>query len=209
MYLFTRAGRLVPGSMRQAMEFVGSVTEEVRRQTELDVHAWTSMLSPSTGTTVWAAFVDDLEQLEVANDKLATTGSYLDIIEKGSRLFEGPFSDGLAQVVFGEPDPTAPLPNYVARVKATAVNGQLTAAMENGVKIAETVTQITGVPTAFLADVTGAYGGCRWTTGFSSIAELERAESALMADQSWLSLIDRAGTAYTSDAHQTIYRRIH
>jgi len=85
----------------------------------------------------------------------------------------------------------------------------MTVAMENGVKIAETVTQITGVPTAFLVDVTGAYGGCRWTTGYSSIAELERAESTLMADQSWLSLVDRAATAYGPDAHQTIYRRIH
>jgi hypothetical protein len=29
-----------------------------------------------------------------------------------------------------------------------------------------------------------------------------------MADESWLELIDRVGTAYAQDAHQSIYRRI-
>ena len=208
MYLFTRAGRLGLGQIREAMAFIGTMTEKVQQETGLDVHAWASTMSPDFGTTVWATFVEDLEHLEAANDKLAASDGYVELAEKGSQLFAGPLSDGLAQVVSGELDPSAPQPSYVTVARATAANGQLGAALTNGVEIAETATRITGVRTMFLVDATGAYGGCRWTSGFADIGELERAESALMADESWLALIDRVGTSYAQDAHQAIYRRL-
>ena len=208
MYLFTRAGRFAPGSIREAVGFVTEVTEKVRQETGLDVHTWTSTMSPDLGTTVWATFVEHLEDLEQANDKLATSDSYLDLVEGGARFFAGPLSDGLAQVVSGERDPSAPLPNYITTARATAANGQLSAAIANGVEIAETATRITGAPTMFLVDATGPYGGCRWTTGLADIGELERSEAALMADESWVALIDRVGSSYTQDARQAIYRRL-
>jgi hypothetical protein len=208
MYLFTRAGRFAPGSVREAAGFVGAVTEKVRQETGLDVQAWASTLSPDLGTTVWATFVDDLEHLEEANDKLAVSESYLELVEQGGRLFAGPASDGLAQVVAGERDRSAPPPNYVTTARATAANGQLSAALANGVEIAETATRITGARTMFLVDVTGPFGGCRWTTGFPDIGELDRAESALNVSEEWLALIDRVGPSYTQDARQAIYRRL-
>lgn len=208
MYLFTRAGRLGPGHIREAMAFIPTMTEKVQQETGLDVHAWASTMSPGLGTTVWATFVEHLEHLEAANDKLAASDAFIELAEQAGRLFAGPFTDGLAQVVSGELDPSAPLPSYVTVVRARAANGQLGAAMTGGVEIAEAATRITGVRTMFLVDATGAYGGCRWTSGFADIAELERAESALNADEDWLALIDRVGTAYAPDAHQAIYRRI-
>jgi hypothetical protein len=208
MYLFRRAGRFAPGAIREGMAFVTTITEKVQQETGLDVHAWASTMSPDFGTTVWATFVDNLEHLEEANDKLAASDSFVDLAEKGGRLFMGPFSDRLAQVVSGERDPSAPLPTYVTSANAIAANGQLGAALANGVEIAEAATRITGVSTMFLVDATGAYGGCRWTTGFADIGELERAESALMADESWVALIDRVGSSYAQGAQQAIYRLI-
>lgn len=208
MYLFTRAGQFGPGSIREAVAFVGTVTEKVRQETGLDVHAWASTMSPDVGRTVWATFVEDLAHLEEANDKLAVSDSFAELAEKGGELFVGPLSDGLAQVVHGERDPAAPLPNYVASARATAANGQLSAALANGVEIAETATRITGVPTMFLVDATGEYGGCRWSTGYADIGELERSEATLMADQSWLTLMDRVGLSYAQGAVQAIYRRV-
>lgn len=189
------------------MSFVGAVTEKVRQETGLQVHPWVSSMSPDFGTTVWATFVEDLEQLETAEDKLATSDSYLDLVEKGARLMAGPLSDGLAQVVGEAVDPSAPTPRYVTTARATATNGQIGAALANGMEIAETATRITGARTMFLVDATGPYGGVRWTTGFADIAGLQRAESALMADQSWIELIDRVGPSYHQDARQAIYRR--
>jgi hypothetical protein len=96
----------------------------------------------------------------------------------------GPFSDRLAQLVSGERDPSAPLPTYVTSSTAIAANGLLSAALANGGGDRRGATRISGVPTMFLVDTTGPYGGCQWTTGFADIGELERAESALMADES-------------------------
>jgi hypothetical protein len=208
MYLFTRAGRFQPGSIREANEYIRAVTEKVRQETGLQVLVWTSTMSPDFGTTMWATFVDDLGHLEEAQDKLMVSDSFLDLAEKGNKLLAGPLTDGLAQVVHGAPDLSGPMPNYLSVARATAANGQLKAALAGGVEIAETATRITGASTTFLVDVTGPYGGCRWGTRFADIGELQRAEAALMADESWIDLIDRVSPAYTQDARQEVFRRI-
>jgi hypothetical protein len=208
MYLFTRTGRFQPGSIRESTEYIRAVTDKVRQETGLEVHVWATMMSPEFGTTVWGTFVDDLAHLEEAEDKLMVSESFLDLAEKGNKLLDGPLTDNLAQVVHGAPDLSGPLPNYLAVARATAANGQLRAALAGGVEIAETATRITGVGTTFMVEATGPYGGCRWASRYTDLGELERAESALMADESWLEVIDRVGPAYTQDARQSILRRI-
>lgn len=208
MYLFTRTGRFGPGNIGASMSFVSSVTDKVHQETGLDIHSWGATLSPELGTVVWAAFVDSLEELEAVQDKLAVSDSFIALAESGAKYFLGPLQDGLAQVVTGAIDPTAPLPAYVTVARATATNGRLGEAMAAGVEIAEAATRISGVPTGFLVDATGAFGGCRWNSGHPDIASVERAEAALMADEGWLQLIDRVGTCYDAGVTQSIYRRI-
>lgn len=208
MYLFTRSGRFGPGSVGEAITFVGAITDKVHQDTGLDVHSWAATMSPELGTVVWATFVDSLEELEAAQDKLSVSDSYIALDESGSKLFVGPLQDGLAQVVTGNLDRSQPLPSYVTSARATAVNGRLGEAMAAGVEIAEAATRISGVETAFLVDTTGAYGGCRWNSGHSDIGSVERSEAALMADESWLKLIDRVGACYQQGVTQSIYRRI-
>lgn len=206
MYLFTRAGRFAPGSVTEALTFVPEVTETVHRETGLEVHAWMASMSPAFGTTVWAMFVETLEELEAATDKLAVSDHYVALAEKGSRLFSGPVTDGLATVVHGEPGTSSPRPSYASVARARAANGAFSAAVAAGVEIAETATRITGDSTTFLVESTGAIGGCRWITAFADIASLERSEAALMADGTWLALLDRVGAAYAEGATQSVYR---
>lgn len=208
MYLFTRAGRFGPGSVGEGMTFVTSITEKVHQETGLDIHSWGATMSRELGTVVWATFVESLEQLEAAQDKLAVSDSFIALAESGSHLFVGPLEDSIAQVVTGQFDPTAPLPSYVTVARAVAVNGRLNDAMAAGTEIAEAVTRITGWATSFLVDATGPFGGCRWHTGYPDIGSLERSEAALMEDPSWLALIDRVAVCYEAGATQSIYRRI-
>ena len=208
MYLFTRSGRFGPGSIRDAMSFSVEVTEKVRQETSLDLHTWQATMSPQLGTITWAAFVDSLEELEAAQDKLAVSDAFMDLAEKGGKLFAGPLTDGLASVVHGEPAPDRPLPGYVSSARAVAANGRLGDAIAAGIEIAEASTRITGIPTMFLVESTGPYGGCRWSSGFADIGGARRAETALAADEQWVALIDRVGTAYLDGASQTIFRRI-
>jgi hypothetical protein len=208
MYLFTRSGRFAPGGYREAVAFVGAVTEKVNQETGLEVHAWMASMSPELGTCTWATFVESLEELEAAEDKLAVSEPYVELTERASGLFAGPLTDGLASVVHGQRDPSAPVPSYVSVARAVAVNGAIGGAIQAGVEIAEEATRITGVPTMFLADATGAYGGCRWVSGFADIGSLERAEATLQGDEHWLALIDRVGTRYAPGATQSIFRRL-
>jgi hypothetical protein len=208
MYLFTRSGRFRPGAVRESMAFVQAVTEKVRQESDLDVHAWLATLSPEAGTCTWAAWVSSLTELEAANDKLAVSDAFNDIVEKGSSLFIGPVTDGLSSLVAGELDPEAPVPAYVGVARAVASNGHVSGAVTAGVEIAEAASRISGVRTAFLVDATGPFGGCSWVTGHADIEALQASEEALQADDGWLALIDRVGGRYAPGASQAIYRRV-
>jgi hypothetical protein len=208
MYLFTRAGRFAPGSLRDALTFVTSVTEKVHQETGLELSAWMASMSPELGTCVWSAFVESLEQLEAADDKLAVSDAFTALAEQGAHLFAGPLRDGLAQVIHGTVDRAAPLPGYVTVARAEAANGKVGAAIASGIEIAEAATRITGQPTNFLVDSTGPFGGCRWTTPLPDIGAVQRTEEALNADAGWLELIDRVGTNYAPGATQAVYRRL-
>ena len=208
MYLFTRSGQFRPGSMREAMSFATSVTEKVRQESDLDIHAWMTTLSPEAGMCSWAAWVSSLEELEAANDKLAVSDQFNDIVEQGAGLFAGPVMDRIGSVVVGGTDPDAPMPAYVGVARAVAANGHVADSVTAGIEIAEAAAEITGARTTFLVDATGPFGGCRWVTGYPDIGALQAAEEALAADQSWAALIDRVGTRYAAGASQSIHRRI-
>jgi hypothetical protein len=206
MYLFTRAVRFAPGSTRDVISFVGEVTDQVRQGTGLDFHAWSSTLSPEVGTVVWAVFAEDLATLEQANDKLAASDAFTDLIDRGASLLACSPTDTLAQVVAGDVDPAAPTSQYVGVAQAVPANGSLQAALAGGVEIAEASTRITGVPTLFCVASTGPFGGCAWVSGFDDVGALDRSEAALNADPSWVELIDRVGPAFAPGATQDIYR---
>jgi hypothetical protein len=208
MYLFTRAGRFGPGSIRDAMSFVGTVTEKVNQTTGLEVHAWMSSMSPDLGVVAWATFVEHLEQLEQANDKLAVDEGYIDLIEKNAHLYAGPLADNLRTVVHGGPQEGAALPSYVSVANAVAANGKLGQAIADGIEIATMSTEITGIQTSFLVAATGAYGGCSWNSGYESIGALEESEAKLNDSAEWIALIDRIGSSYAQGASQALYRRI-
>jgi hypothetical protein len=208
MYLFTRAGRLAPGPPQPALAHVASVTEKVHEETGLEISAWLASMSPELGTCVWSCMVESLEELEAANDKLAVSDQFARLMTDGAGIFAGEFRDGLAQFVHGEPAADAPRPAYVLAVRATAVNGRLRDAMAGGIEVAEAATSISGVPTSFLVETTGTYGGCRWVTALPDIGSVQRSEAALNADETWMELIDRIGPLYEQGATQSMYRRI-
>lgn len=208
MYLFTRAGTFRPGAVREAMAFVGTVTEKVHQETGKEIHAYMATMSPELGRCVWALFIDSLEELEAIEDKLAVSEEYLDMVEKAGGLWAGRLEDSLGTVVHGLPEAGGPLPSYVTVARARGRVGRLGDAFAAAIEIAELAKGITGLDTMVVADGTGDFGGFRWIDAHPDIASVERSEAALMADPSWLALIDRVGTAFENDASQSIYRRV-
>jgi hypothetical protein len=211
MYLFTRRARLAPGRNRDSLEWALSITERARGIIEMPLSLHAQVLSPEWGTLVWSTFVPDLTSLEAATDKLTADDGYLSLADQGGDLTVGGVDDGLYQLVHGEPDPSRST-EYVSAVQTVCAPGSLARGMGLGVEIAQRAEQTTGVPTMFVADVTGTYAQVGWLTAYENIGQFEQAQQKLMSDQGWIELIDReVAGVFTSDpasSSQLLYRRL-
>jgi len=211
MYLFSRRARLSGANLREAAAWAIGVADLATQTSGAQISVWSQVFSPEVGTLVWATFVPDLPTLEGINDKLAVDDAYNTEVERGlPYVITGTVDDGLAVILHGEPDPNRAI-DYVSSVRSTIGGGNLAKGMALGVEIAQRVEALSGLPTLFLADATGNYGGVSWITGYADIAELERAEMAINGDAGFVELLDRNAGVF-SDAPgastQVIARRL-
>lgn len=208
MYLFTRTGRLRPGSSRESVAWAIGVTEKVNQITSLDVGLWTTFLSPGNGSLVWATFVEDLQSLEDANAKLAVDDILVSEIDRGAQFADGNVDDEIAQLVSGDVDPSQ-RPQYVAVVRSELAPGGFGKGVAAGIEIAQRATAISGVATSFLVSSTGRYGGVSWVSGTTTLAELQASEQKVNSDLSFIAYVDEVGSAFVPGiTTQTIYTRI-
>jgi hypothetical protein len=94
---------------------------------------------------------------------------------------------------------------------AVTAAGSIERAMTAGVEIAQKAEAITGLSTLFVRSVTGPYGAVGWLTGYENVTQMEKAESALADDPSWLKLIDSTKGCFVEDpslTQATIYRKL-
>jgi hypothetical protein len=211
MYLFSRRVRIGPGHQRDAMEWALGQTEKVNTITGLPVSLYMQVYSPDVGAIGWTTFVPDLAALEAADDKLNADDEFISAVEKGAALTVGGADDTLAQVIHGEPDPNRSI-EYVTVVRAVSATGNVARGLEIGVELAQRAEKITGTPTLFLAEVTGAFGGVSWATAHENVQALEAAQQALASDPSWAQYVDKeAAGVYAEEPSlttQVIYRRL-
>jgi len=173
---------------------------------------WSQVYSPEVGEIVWATFVPDLSALEAFSDKCLVDDGYISEVERGAAfILPGSVGDVLQVVLHGEPDPNRQV-EYLSAIRTTIAAGNIANGMALGGEIAQRATAITGIPSMFLADVTGDYGGVSWLSGFATIEELEQAQMTLNTDPAFIELIDtkasRAFTALPGVTTQVIYRHI-
>jgi hypothetical protein len=210
MYLFTRSGRLRPGSTRDSLAWAIGVTEKVNQITSLDVGLWTTTLSPRLGTIAWSTFVEELTELEDADAKLAVDDIFVAEVDRGAQyLTADGVDDEIAQLVFGEIDPSAQ-PKYVTVVRSELTPGSFGRGIEVGVQIAQRATEIGGEPTSFLVSSTGKYGGVTWVSATESLKELQQSEERVNTDPAFLQLVDAVspGAFLPGITTQEIYTRV-
>jgi hypothetical protein len=101
---------------------------------------------------------------------------------------------------------------YVATVQTVLANGTIARGLEVGVQVAQLAEKITGVPTLFGVNVTGAYGSIGWVTGYESVQQFQESEAALAVDPEWMALLDRdASQVYAESAsasEQLVWRLV-
>ena len=211
MYLFSRRGRIDGGNTNEALAWATGITEKVNEVSGLPVGLWMQVFSPAFGTVSWSTFLPDLATLEAAGDKLASDPGYVAMADAGAKFISTGLDDSLISIVHGDPDPSRSI-EYVTGVQAVCSTGNIAMAMTVGVELAQAAEAATGLPTLFGANVTGAYGGVGWLTGYENIGALETAQQALSADPEWVALIDtKTAGVYAEDPSittQLVYRRI-
>jgi|SRR5579872_309721 len=212
MYLFTRRARLVGGKVVEAMGWATEIAQRVGEVSGMQVRVFTTAFGPEVGAVRWSTFAEDVSSLQDNMDVLLTDKAYLDLVEKGtSYIMPGSVDDGLAFVVHGEPDLSREI-NYVVAVRTTMVGGGLSRGIPLGVEIAQHSEKIIGLPSLFVVDVTGNYGGVGWLTAFESAAEMGRAQMALNGDAGFVEFLDsNVNGVYASNpgaTRQEIHRRI-
>ena len=150
--------------------------------------------------------MEHLADVLALDDAIFADEGFAQWLEDNDDLFVGPSSDVISQVVHGAP--TGPPKTYVQANRAVCANGSIGEAMGLGIEIAETATRITGVPTLFVAPVAGIYGSVGWLSSVDELADVEAANAALVADDEWVKLLDRAGHAFAPGASSLMLRRL-
>ena len=211
MYLFSRRARLAPGNTRAAMAWATGITEKANQITGLNIGLFTPVFSPEVGVLSWSTFVPDIATLEAATDKLNVDDSYVAMLDEGAKFAGGSANDGLLQIMYGEPDPNRQV-EYATTVQAVCATGSVARGVELGIEIAQKVEKTMGLPGMFVTGATGPYGSVGWISGYTNVAEYEKAQAKLEADTKFGEFVDKnVRGVYAEDPSVTqtvIYRRI-
>jgi len=210
VYIFARAARLGPGSAHEEQAWAIAVTEKVNQISETKVSLWTPFASPGVNTLYWTTVLEDLSTLEATNDKLLADPGYHMLLEQGARYTSGDaIDDLLLQVVDADGVDPARESAYVVTVDAIIATGAAAKGLEVGMEIAKRARKLTAAPTTFCVGATGTYGHVAWHTGFDSITELQRGQTAISMDADFMQYLDKSTVGvYQPAARQNIYRRM-
>jgi hypothetical protein len=207
MYLFTRQARLAG---LDAAPWAVAIGAAAAKAVGGEVRVWGRTMSPRFGTVVWSSFWEDLSTREVAFEALAKDADYLSLAAEGVKFLTDGIDDTLYDVVYAGSNPGGDN-KYISVIQSACANGKAIRGIATGVEIAQKAEAISGHSGAFIANVTGQWGGVGWITGYASVAEFEKAQKKLNADVGWLEFVDGATDCYSDEASVTqslLYSRL-
>ena len=206
MYILGRSRAINQAKGRAAAAAAVEAGSRASEIIGIPVFVWSSVFSADGPAVMWSARVEHLSEAVAVDDKLFADDGFAQWVEDNDGLFAGPTSDVISQVVHGAP--TGPPKAYVQVTRAICANGSLSEAMGIGIELAETAERITGIPVMFVTPVVGDYGAVAWMVSADDLGEVEAANAALVADEDWLKLVDRAGHVFNPGTSSFMLRRI-
>ena len=194
MYIFNRSATLNPHRLVEAtgaaVEVAGKVTEIIG----LPVSVFASRFGRPTNTIGWSIRVESHAEVQANTEKLIVNEGYLQWVTAHSELFETAASDRLSTVVSSTLAGTPK--RFYTIVSAVAANGKLADAVAFGVRAQQFVTEATGLTTAFMTGVYGAFGEVAWLTGADSMSELDALAAMQMTNADYHALVAEAGPLF-------------
>jgi hypothetical protein len=171
-----------------------------------------NVYSEDIGALVFAAVYPDLTALEASFDKLNVDNEFHSLSDKAhDYILPGTLQDGVWSILYPEGDQASTREvNYTLVVQAFARPGKLMAAAASGPELCQVMQEASGVPAEFAVEDAGAYGRMMLLQQFADAAEYERAQTALIASQQFLEVIDSKVPELfeITTATRRLYRRI-
>ena len=209
MHVFSRTITLAPGDVRKQMEWAVRITEKVNQISENPIRLWSVVMSGDAGQLGWGLSVPTLSSLETLDDKLMADSGYLDLVTEGAQYFKSGPTDMLVQVLHADPTINVDHTRYIQSATAVASPGELAAAVEVGIEIAQKGSAVTGCPGTFGVHTLGTMGTVQWSTYFESIEQYEQGVQAINADAGFQQLANRRTEGlFIGTASLTLVRKI-
>jgi hypothetical protein len=154
--------------------------------TENNVEFWEAAHSLRAGWACVTAWWENLAALETfSSDALLDVELHRDgTHEDGCEAIHGPVEQSLLTVIAG-PTEFDPAHKYLRILEISCLN-DMQAAIDNGIELAEKVSNVTGVSMTLLRNVTGLSRGMMFLSTYESLAQYEDTGQHLQATSYWL-----------------------
>jgi len=194
MYIFSRTAALNPHRLIEATGAAIEVGAMVTGITGNPVSVFATRYGQPTNTIGWSVRVESQAQLQADFEKLTVNEGYLQWVTAHAELFDGAPTDQLSTVVSST---LASAPKrFYALVTGTAANGKMADAVSFGVRAQQFVAEATGLATAFMTSVYGAFGQVGWLTGADSASDLDALAQMQMTNADYHKLVAEAGPLF-------------
>lgn len=209
MQLFSRRV-LLSGPPAETMGYATDMRAFAADKTGRDIALWYGMFGGPVGTFVYATRVEGVGDVQSMMTGLLGDDEYLAKAAKGAGYLAAPSEDSIAVPIHGELGEESPPVGAVAQItSATIANGQYAEAFAWGVEMAQHSESVTGVPTMFLANRFGSFGGVTWIGVQADGAGVDAANDALWSDAEYMKRLGAAGHLFAEGSgHQALVTRI-
>jgi hypothetical protein len=207
MYLFTRRAAITG---QAGVEWAAAVSDRANELVIGEIQLWAVQYSTGFGNLVWSSWWESLTSMDESFARLGADPRYLSLVAEAQAMVAGGVDDSLAILAHGTVEAITSA-RCVASVSSVCAPGHLIAGTIGGIELAVEAARITGVPMQFLTNVTGAYGGVAWLTGFESIGGFDDWETRLSTEPGYGTYIDDRTPNYienVSVTQSTLYRLI-
>ncbi len=193
MNLFTRTRTADLGRAPDAMAFSVDIAQVVTKVTGVEILTWSTLFGDPLGTISWSCRVGSLAELTAMTATLNANASYLDKVQEGQDLFQGPMQDQISEIV--SVVGTATPGRYTTVISAQCAPGRIGEAMAWAVEAEEESCRLTGLDGIVVRGLYGPFASVGWITPAATIEDVQKGDTAF-ADPAFAKSIDGAGELF-------------
>jgi hypothetical protein len=189
MYLFVRNRSAAPDRIFEAAAWAVEMAERVSGITGLQISANQAEYGKPLSSLSWSTTVGSYAEMGAAREKLLADPGYLEAIQAGNGLFDGPAEDALIDIIATAGD-GGHRGAFASMITAQCAPGKIGEAMAFGVDIMIHVAGVTGRDGVFSRSMHGPWASVGWISLSDSLDEVDAATAALNADPDYVAKVD-------------------